>query len=513
MSARSERIAKNTGFMFVRLLVTVFIGLFTSRVVLQTLGIDDFGLNNLVGGLVVAFSFLQSALNNATSRYLTFDIGKGNTENLTKTFSMTMNAELILSGIIVVLAEAIGPWFIANKLVIPESRLAAAQFVYQLSIVNFVVGLILTPFNSLIIAYERMNFYALTSVIGVVFKLLIVYLLWIIPYDKLYVFAVLGCLVTLIMDGWQVFYCRKHFRDVQYVKYWDKGLIKQFLSYSGWSLLVNLTDIAVSQCISIFFNLFRGVVANAAWGIANQVNQQLSGFLNSFSSSYNPQIIKSYAAKDYDYFHRLIFSASKLSYFLYFGFAFPIIINIHLILKVWLGTPPPMSDIFLLLIILFTIFDSFQFPLMASVHATGYLKVHQPMMAGIKLLNIPISYLLLKAGAEIYCVLIVYASLNAVCAVCRTIYLHYLIRFNLWAYLREVVVKMVVVTVAAVLLPVIFYIKVANGWSLLALTTVSFFAVYLPLIYCYALSEPEKNTVRGICSKVGIKLHFRKNGQ
>ena len=506
MSARSERIAKNTGFMFVRLLVTVFIGLFTSRVVLQTLGIEDFGLNNLVGGLVVAFSFLQSALNNATSRYLTFDIGKGNLENLTKTFSMTMNSELILSAIIILLAEIIGPWFIANKLVIPEGRLSAALFVYQLSIVNFVIGLILTPYNSLIIAYEHMNFYALTSVVGVVFKLLIVYLLWLIPFDKLYVFAILGCSVTVIMSFWQVYYCRKHFPNVRYIKYWDKGLIKQFLSYSGWSLIVNMTDIAVSQCISIFFNLFKGVVANAAWGVSNQVNQQLAGFLNSFSTSYNPQIIKSYAAKDFEYFYRLIFSASKLSYFLYFGFSFPIIINIHLILKVWLGAPPPMSDVFLLLIILYTIFDSFQYPLITSVHATGYLKVHQPMMACIKLLNIPLSYLLLKLGAPVYSILVVYVSLNALCAVCRTIYLRFLIHLDLKAYARNCLLPMLLTSVVSVAIPIVCYFKLTNGWLLLLASILSFFTIYLPVIYFYALNEAEKNTVKAIVGEIGNKL-------
>lgn len=513
MQSRSERIAKNTGFLFVRLLVMVIIGLFTSRVVLQTLGIDDYGLNNLVGGLVTMFSFLQSALTNATSRYIAFDLGGGDKDKLSRTFSMTLNAELILAAIIVVLAELLGPWLIEVKLNIPAGRVGAAHFVYQLSIINFAVGLIMTPFSSLIVAHERMNIYAWMSIVNVVLKLLIVYLLWIIPFDKLYVLATLSTVTTLLVDAWYVWYCRKYFPDTKYIKYWDKKLIKELMSYSGLSLIVNMTDALVSQCISIFFNLFSGVAANAAWGIALQVNYQLQGFLGSFSSSYSPQIIKSYAAKDFSYFYKLIFSASKLSHFLYFGFAFPIIINIHLILKVWLGTPPKMSDLFLLLIIIFTIFDAFQYPLMNAVHATGNLKVHQPMVAGIKILNIPISYGLLKLGFPIYTVLIVYASLNAVCAVCRTIYLHYLIHLDLHAYLKDVVIKITVTSLAAIAFPIYLYFTIKNGWVLLATTTVSFFAVYIPMIYFYALNASEQSVTKNMVMKGLAKLHIiRYNG-
>ena len=413
-SQKTARVAKNTGFLFLRMTITVGISLYTSREILHILGVKDFGIYNLVGTIVVMFTFLQTALTHATSRFIAYDLGCGKQEKLQKTFSMSINTECALALIILFLSEAIGPWFIGHKLNIPNERINIAQWVFQISLLNFIINIIKTPFNAVIIAYEKMEYYAYTSIVEALCKLLIVYTLLIIPFDKLVIYAILQTLVTVIVFIWMFFYSQRHFSECKYRYYWDWGLLKKLLNYSGLSLLVDVVDIAVIQSISIFFNIFSGVIANAALAISNQVNAQLVSFLNNFSQSYYPQIIKSYAEKDYTYFMNLIFSASKFSYFLYFGIAFPIIINIKYLLRIWLTTPPLQTEFFLCLIIGYNIFDSFSQPLWGSVHATGKLKTHQLLMGGIKSLNIPVSYLLLKLGYPIISVLCVYMILNII---------------------------------------------------------------------------------------------------
>lgn len=502
----SVRVAKNTGFMFVRMLVVVTVGLFTSRVVLRVLGVDDFGIYNLVGTIVVMFTFLQTALNNATSRFLTYDLGAGNTTNLPKTFSMSMNTELILAGIIVVLSEIVGVWFIKYKLHIPLGRMEAAQMVFQISLFNFALAIIRTPFNSLIIAHEHMNYYALTSIIEAVLKLVIVYLLIVLPADKLILYAFLQMVVTVVIFIWMVGYCKHHFVECNYTRYWDKGLLRKLVNYSGWSLIVNMIDIAVNQSISIFFNIFYGVAANAAYGIANQVNTQLNYFISNFSQSYNPQIIKSWAAKEYDYFMKLIYSTSKLTFFLYFAVAFPIMINIRFILDIWLVNPPKMADTFLCLMVGYYIFDSFSTPLWQSVYATGYLKVHQILMGAIKVFNIPISYTLLKLGFPIYTVLVVWVILNAVCSIVRIAYLRTLIHLDALDYFKKVIWQMIKIIIISIPIPLSIMLFSENRLINFFTTSISFFLLYIPSIYIVALNVKEKELVKNMASKIITKI-------
>lgn len=502
----SERVAKNTGFMFIRMLVVVGVGLFTSREVLRVLGVDDFGIYNLVGTIVVMFTFLQAALNNATSRFITYDLGTGNISNLRKTFSMSMNTELILAGIIIILSEIVGVWFIEYKLHIPNGRMKAAQWVFQISLVNFALNIIRTPFNSLIIAHEHMNYYALTSIIEAVLKLIIVYLLIIIPSDKLILYAILQLCVTVAIFLWMIAYCKHHFNECRYTKYWNKGLLKKLVNYSGWSLIVNMVDIGVGQSISIFFNIFYGVAANAAYGVSNQVNTQLNYFISNFSQSYTPQIIKSYAAKNLDYFMKLIYSTSKLTFFLYFAVAFPIMINIKFILKVWLVNPPKMADIFLCLLVGYYIFDSFSTPLWNAVHATGNLKVHQILMGSIKILNIPISYILLKHNFPIYIVLVVYVILNAVCSVVRIIYLRTLIHLDTIDYFKKVILQMVKIVIISIPIPLAIMYFSNNKLLNFFTTSITFYLLYLPGIYFLALNNKEKELVKDILIKIRTNL-------
>lgn len=488
----TQRIARNTLFMFIRMILVMCVGFFTSRVVLDVLGEDDYGIYNIVGSVVVFLSFFKNALNNATYRFLTFALGKGDKERLWKTFSMAINTHVILAVSLWIILELVGVWFLNNKLNIPTDRMYAANWVFQLSLLTFVVEVIKTPFNSSIISHEQMSFYAYTSIVEVVLKLGIVYILLIGNVDKLILYAFLILFVTVVMFFWYVIYCYKNFQETHYRFYWDPQLLQGFVSYSGWSLLVNGADVTVQQSINIFFNLFNGVAANAAMGIANQVNSILNNFLSSFTTSFNPQIIKSYAQNDLTYFMGLILSTSKISYFLLFGIAFPIMVNIDFLLEVWLVNPPQMSGTFLCFILVYSLIDAISAPLWNAVHATGNIRIHQILMSSIKVLNIPIGYMLLKNGFPLYSAVALYVGLNMVCCVVRAIYMHYLIHLSLRDYFIGVLLRVLFVTAIVVPLPLYYSMHHTQGWEHLFISSLLFVLPYLFVVYAVGLSKKEK---------------------
>lgn len=495
-STNSKRIAQNTLYMFFRMFLVMAVGLYTSRVVLATLGVDDYGIYNVVGSVVVLFGFLQQALNNATYRYLAFGLGSGDEKTLCNTFSMAINAHLILSGFIIVLAETVGLWILNNKLSIPAERLGAANFAYQMSVVCCCINIIKTPYNSSIIAHEKMGFFAYTSIAEAVLKLLIVYLLVIGDFDKLELYSILTLGVAVIMLLWYYQHCKKSFAECKYKLYWDGALITNMVKYSGLSIIVNLVDVCVTQSIVFFFNVFYGLVANAALAVANQVNGQLGNFLNSFSQAYNPQIIKSYAAGNKEYFFKLIFSASKISYYLLFLAAIPVLMNIDFILNLWLVNPPEGTGTFFSLIICYSLIDAYSAPLWIGVHATGNLKTHQILMASIKILNIPLAYLLLKQGFPAWTALMLKAVLNFFCSIVRPCYVKRLYALPLKLYFKEVLARICIAT--AIILPIPFYLTnlFVDGWQKLILTSLFFTIISLPVVFFVGISNSERSLIK-----------------
>ena len=503
----TERIAKNTMYMFIRMVLVMCVGFFTSRIVLETLGIDDYGIYNIVGSVVVFLSFFRNALDNATYRYLTFDLGKGNLKQLRKTFAMTINAHVILAFSIFIILEIIGIWFLNNKLNIPTTRIYAANWVFQFSLLTFLIEIIKTPFNSLIISHEKMNFYAYTSIIEVCLKLIIVYILLIGTFDKLILYSFLILVVAITMFLWYLSYCYKKFIEAHYKFFWNPQILKNFISYSGWSLIVNGADVSVQQCINIFFNLFNGVAANAAMGIANQVNNILRNFLSSFTTSFSPQIIKSYAQNNISYFQGLILSTSKISYLLLFGISFPLMLNIDFLLNIWLVTPPKLTATFLYYIIIYSLIDAISAPLWNAVHATGKIRVHQILMSSIKILNIPIGYILLKNGYPIYSIVAIYAILNGVCCIVRAIYMRYLIHLSLKSYLGGVICRSIIVSIITTPMPLYYSFHQKESLQTLIISTLLFIIPYIFIAYYIGLSQKEKNIVSNI---IRSKIHLIK---
>lgn len=493
-----KQLAKNTGYLYLRMILVMFISLFTSRVILQTLGFVDFGIYNVVGSVVVFLSFFQAALRNATSRYLTYDIGIGDIENIHRTFSMAVNAHIVLAVLMLVLLEIGGVWFVNNKLNVPADRLYAANWAFQFSLLTFCISIIRTPYESNIIAHERMDFYALTSVVEVVLKLVIVYLLIVVNYDKLIVYSILLTGVAFLLLLWYIVYCSRKIDDTKYKAIWDKSMIVKFTKYSVWSMLVNGACVARSQSINIFFNLFLGVLANAAMGVANQVIAALNLFVTNFTQAFRPQIIKSWATKDYEYFHKLIFMTSKVSYLLLLMLSLPLVCNIDFVLKLWLGDYPPMAVVFVQTIILYYLIDALQDPLVTAVHATGNLRYHQIMISCIVFLVIPIAYIMLRLGCSGSSVLVVNALSNVICAIGRTLYMRKLIFLDLGKYLKQVVQPIIIVTVLSLPLPIYLSGKIEAGWSNFLITgSIALFSVMI-LSYIIALDKVEKQHIKSL---------------
>lgn len=480
------------------MILVLLVTLYTSRVILRILGVEDFGIYNLVSTFVVLLTFLKTALTNATSRYLTYEIGTKNINKLQQVFSMAINTHLCLAGISLIVMEIIGVWFVNHELNIPISRLEAANYVFQFSLLTFCISIIQTPFNSLIIAHERMNFYAFLSILEVLLKLGIVYLLLLSPFDKLISYSLFLLLITILVFLLYIYYSKTRLHHVKYIKFWETKWIKKFLTYSGWSLVVNGADILSLQSINIFFNKFIGITANAALGIASQVNNGINLFLSSFTQAFNPQIIKSYASKDYTYFNKLIFSTSKLSFILFILVAIPITINIDYILKIWLDTYPEHTANYIRAIVIFYLFDSFQTPLVTAVHATGKLKVHQTIIGIIKLATIPSMYLSFKMGGTGVTALIIWSGFNIISALARTIYMHTLIDLDLKLYLKDVISQVVLLLIIVYPLPFLIQRLLGNTFASLLYSTITSTIGICFVGYYITLNKSERNIVNNI---------------
>lgn len=480
MQNRTNAIVNNAIYLYIRMILVLVVNLYVTRIVLKNLGVEDFGIYNIVGSVVIFFSFLRVALTNATSRYLTFELGRNNIQGLQNVYSMAINCHGILSLVLLVVLEIVGVWVLNTQLNIPEGRMLAANVLFQFSILTFCISVIQTPFQSNIIAHERMNFYAALSLIEVVFKLGIAFYLDITPFDKLVVYGCLLCFSAVVVFFCYVQYCKKNFSDIKYVKYWNTKYVKEFASYSGWSLLVNSADVCTQQSISLFFNMFVGLVANAALGIANQINSGLLSFSSSIAQAYQPQVVKSYAAGDMDYFYKLIFAASKISFVMMFIIAAPVVVNIDYILSIWLGEYPAMASSFVKIIMVYYVFDTFQTPLMQAVHATGKIRTHQIMISSIKFMIIPLMFMELKYFRSANYALAIWAAGNIVGAISRTIYMRKLIGLDLRRYTIDVVLKLSII--AVIILVSTSYVSNLFDNSFISLISSSIYSILMTVL-------------------------------
>ncbi len=457
----NKRIAKNTLLLYFRMLFLMAVSLYTSRVVLNALGVEDFGIYNVVGGVVAMFSVLSGSLSAAISRFITYELGKGNQENLNKIFSSAVTIQLILSGIIILLAETIGMWFLNAKMNIPEVRMEAANWVFQFSILTFAINLISIPYNASIIAHEKMSAFAYISILEAVGKLTIAYLITIAPIDKLIFYAILMCVVALVVRFTYGNYCKRHFSECTYHFVWDKQLLKQMFGFAGWNFIGASSAVLRDQGGNVVINLFCGPAVNAARGIASQVNNAVNQFVVNFMTALNPQITKSYAAGNKEYMMTLIFQGARLSFYMLLLLSLPILVNTHYILVLWLKIVPEHAVFFVQLILIFALSESISQPLITAMLATGKIRNYQIIVGGLQMMNLPISYILLRLGYFPEVVIVIAICISQCCLAARLILLRGMIGLSITKYLKNVYLNIIIVSIIAVILPLIsaYYIK------------------------------------------------------
>lgn len=402
MSSESSNktIAKNTIFLYFRMMFTMVVSLFTSRVILQVLGVEDFGIYQTVGGVVGMLQFVNGALSTGSSRFLTYEMGTGNFEKLKRTFSSVLTAHLLLAFIIVIVAETAGLWFVYNKLVIPAERMDAAIFAYHLSILAAVFQITQVPYNACIISHEKMGIYAYVSIAEVVLKLAIVYALYVGGWDKLMLYSLLFCIVNIGIVIFYRIYCTRYFEEAKYKPMWDKGIMKGVLSYSGWNLFANTSVALKSQGAVILINMFFNPSVVAARAVANQVNMAANQFIQNFRTAANPQIVKRYAAGDFEGSKSLLLSSTKFSYYLMLLLALPICLVAEHLLQLWLGQVPEYSVIFLQLAIITSLFQVFDTSFYTALYAKGQIRENALISPTLGFLAIIITYVLFRFGCS-----------------------------------------------------------------------------------------------------------------
>ena len=463
-SSANKRIAKNTLVLYVRMLFTMGISLFTSRVILQTLGVEDYGISSVVGGVISMFTFINAAMVSSTQRYLNFELVRGDANQLRSVFSTSLQIHALIALAIIVLSETVGLWFLNEKLVIPEARMTAAMWVYQCSILSCAVSIMSTPYNAVIVAHEKMSAFAYISILDVSLKLLVVYLLVVLPFDKLIILAILNLLVQLFIRYIYTLYCHRHFPESYFQFRFNKTLFKEMFGFAGWSFWGNLAAILYTQGLNMMLNIFFGPIVNAARGIAVQVQSAVQQFVGGFQTALNPQITKNYASNNLPQMHSLMFRSARFSFLLLFFLSLPVLMETNFILTLWLKTVPDDAVIFTQIMICISLIYTTANPCIIANQATGKVKIYQMVVGGILLLILPISYVVLKLGAPAYSVFIVHFCIESLAQFSRMYMLRKLIHLPLWQYMKNIYIPIVSTVVIAIILPLVVRMQVAEGW-------------------------------------------------
>lgn len=400
-TSNNKRIAKNTIMLYIRMFISMVVGLYTSRVVLATLGVEDYGIYGVVGGVVAMMGFLNASMSGATSRFLTFELGKGDKDRLAKTFSSALIVHIAIAIIVFILAETVGLWFLCNKLNIPEGRMEAAHWVYQFSILATMLSITQVPYNATIIAHEKMDVYAYMEILNVSLKLLIVYLLCIGNFDKLILYASLMLAVSILIMMVYRIYAIRHFPEAHFHWIWDKTYLRPLLSFSGWDLYGNACVIARQQGTNFLINIFYGVVFNAASGIATTVQGTISGLAFNIILAFRPQIIKQYAKGNVEDMSKLVGNAVCFTTILFGCMSIPLILETHYIMKAWLGVIPEKSEIFCQILLIASFLGLLNNIWNTCIHATGKIKEISIFSGTFFLISLPIIYVVFQFKAPV----------------------------------------------------------------------------------------------------------------
>lgn len=499
---KGARIAKNTLMLYIRMFVLMLVGLYTSRVVLAALGENDFGIYNVVGGVVAMFTIISGALNSAVQRFITFEMGKGEEAQLDKVYSTAVLIQIILAVLVVALAEPVGLWFIDNKMTIAPSRIPAARMVLHFSLLAFVINLMSVPQMASITAHERMSAYALIGLLDGFLRLGVAFLIVRSPIDRLVSYAALMAGVVLVVRAAYGLYCRLNFPECRFRPVFERPLIREMFSFAGWNFIGVTSGVLREHGGNILVNLFSGPAVNAARGVAVQLNGAVQGFVTNFMTAVNPQITKSYASGENGYMFSLVKKSSKMSFFLLLILALPVMFNAEYVLGLWLEDVPAHSALFVRLFLVFALSESLSNPIITAMLATGDIRNYQLVVGGLQLLNVPVSYLCLKLGAMPEVTVIVAIVISQICLFARLSMFSKATGFPAGGYVKEVYLPALFkVTLAAVALPLVMKLILPdNVWGFLINLTACVMSV-AAAVYALGMTKDEKVWLKGMVTK------------
>lgn len=503
--SNNNRIAKNTIYLYIRMLFNLVVSLYTSRILLNALGAEDYGINNVVGGSVTMFAFFSGTMATATQRFLSFEIGRGDKVQLRKTFAVSNTLLILLSIIVILCVETLGLWLLNNKLVIPADRMLAAHWVFQFVTLSLLLQILSVPYNAAIIAHERMSAFAYIGILEVVLKLAIAFTLnQVGPHvDKLILYAALICCVSILIRILYVSYCKRHFEECRKVRlYYDQGVGRKMWSFFGWNTIGAFAYVAKEQGVNIVINMFCGAVVNAARGINGQVTGAIYGFISNFQVAFNPQITKLYASGDKEGLYKLIFRGAKFSYFLFFFLALPIFIDIDYILKLWLVDVPGHSGNFIRLTIILMSIETISYPIITALLAVGRVKVYQIIVGSLLLLNLPFSYIALKLGFSPESTMVVAIVLSFISLVIRLVLINKYISFPLKGFSIYVLLRCLLVSILAASVPFLLF-KVLSIPDLAKLFVICVFSwgISALCIYYLGINKSEREILMNTAKK------------
>ena len=498
MPSNTARIAKNTLMLYFRQILIMLVSLYTVRVVLETLGATDYGIYNVVAGVVTMFSFLSGSMATASQRYFSFELGRGDLEQLKRVFSLSLLIYVLIGVLVLLLAETIGLWFVNNKLIIPLERKTATLWVYQFSIVSFLFTILTSPYMAMIIAHENMNIYAYVSIVEVTLKLAIVFVLRFTLWDKLTLYGLLILFVAVINTTIYRIVCMRKYSECSFSFYWNKDLFKEIVSYSGWNMFGATAGIFKNQIVNILLNQFFNPIVVAARAIATQVDNAAMSLSQNFSTAIRPQMIKSYAAGENEMTLSLMFRGSKGTYLLMYLFALPLALEMPMVLGLWLKNPPEYAVLFTRLMLVDVLVTSVSYPIMTAAQATGKIMMYQSVVGGILLLNVPFSWIALQMGFPAYSVLIIALGVTLIATVARLLILKRLVKYSIWRFCKMVLIPVFVISIVSAILPVIiYYFLEQNILRLFLVIGVSVISVGI-ISYCIGLNREERQKVKDI---------------
>lgn len=510
-SQNNKRIAKNTFFLYVRMFFVMLVALYTTRVILNALGVLDYGIYNVVAGFVTLFTVLNSSLTTGTNRFYNYALGKGDQNEVVQVYNASLRIQIILLIALIVVTEIIGMWYIKNKMVIPVYRLPAAIIVFQYSVISLVFLFLQIPYSAAVMAYERMDFYALVSIIVAIGKLGICFLVMYTSYDKLILYGILLTSISVLNFLLYFFYCRKNFPHLKITKITEKGLFKSLLTFSGWSVLDPFSYIVRDQGSNMTLNLFFGPVVNAAFGIAAQVSGAVAGFASSLSIAFRPQIIQSYSGGDYPRTKQLMLSMSKINYTLQILFAIPLAFELEYILSLWLGKGyPPFTLVFSILVLMINSFNSLNEPISIIMVATGRIKKIKTISLLIICSVVPIGYLMFTLGLPPYTIHIAMFALTIINQIsCVMIMTSEFKAITPMEYFKAILIPCLFFTLLALVVPFFISLVMQISFIRLVLTFLLTSITTLALSYLILLSDTEKNLVKRMFNIVTTKFHIK----